>query len=390
MRILLLSSLFPNVVQPHKGQFVRERMRQMRQRYDMDWQVIAPVPWFPLTHPAFRTYGEFARVPAEEQFEGEHAWHPRYPAIPKIGDFLAPPGYAASVSRCIARQNVEFDVIDAHFFFPDGVAAVLLGQRLGKPVVITARGSDINVMPDEAVAGRWIRWAARRSDGLIAVSEPLADRLDELGDRHDVLAAPNGVDTERFRPVADRALLRKRMGLEGPVVLSVGNLIELKGHHLLVDAMTEVPEATLLIVGDGPWRGRLEEQVSTQGLRSRVRFAGAIPQGELIDCYNAADMLVLASSSEGSPNVVLEALSCGTPVVTSVGHAVPPGPSAQDVTQTERSAVAIRAAVQDVAGRPVSRDEVRRRALNLGWDETCRSLDELYRSLHEARGRAFA
>ncbi|MEX2495697.1 MAG: glycosyltransferase [Woeseia sp.] len=389
MRILLLSSLFPNAVQPRKGQFVRERMRQMQQRYDIEWQVVAPVPWFPFANASFRSYAEFARVPPEENFEGDHLLHPRYAAIPKIGDALTPLAYAASAARCIARHNLEFDAIDAHFFFPDGVAAVLLGQRLKKPVVITARGSDIHFMPDEAAAGRWIRWAARRADRLVGVSQPLAERLGELSDGGAVLAAPNGVDTARFRP-ANYHAFRQRKGVEGFVVLSVGNLLELKGHHLAIDAIAGIPEATLLIVGEGPRRRQLEQLASAWGVKDRVRFLGGMPQDELVDCYSAADVLVLASSSEGSPNVVLEALSCGTPVISTVEHAVPPGPSARDVTHVERSAMAIRKSLQNMSRLPAIREEVRERALSLGWADTCDLLHVLYRSLHEARAGEFA
>ena len=390
MRILLLSSLYPNRVQPGKGQFVRERMRQMQRRYDFEWRVVAPVPWFPFPHPAFGAYSEFARVPAEEQVDGERILHPRYPVVPRVGDLFTPLGYANAVARCIRERGLQFDLIDAHFFFPDGVAATLLGRKLGKPVVVTARGSDINAMPDEAVAGQWIRWAARRSTELVAVAPHLADRLSSLSHGRHVLVAPNGVDTDRFSPRPARSELRARLGLHGKTVLTVGNLIELKGHHLVLDAVRALPAVTLLIAGEGPWRHRLQALVDEHGLHDRVRLLGAVPQQDLVDYYSAVDMLVLASSSEGSPNVVLEALACGTPVITTVAQAVPAGASAEDVVVIERSPAAISQAIQMQPESSDHRAGIRERALGLDWSATCATLNDLYGAFQPARRAAAA
>lgn len=389
-RILLLSSLFPNTIQPRKGQFVLERLRQIRQRSAFGWQVIAPVPWFPFGHGVFGTYGQFARVPPVERWQDDEVWHPRYLQVPKVGDAYAPIGYARSVGRWIQRHRLDFDVIDAHFFFPDGVAATLLGRQLGKPVAITARGSDINYMPDEAAAGRWIRWAARHCDRLIAVSRPIADRLVELSGGRHVVLAPNGVDTDRFKPGASREELKRRLGVNGPLILSAGNLIELKGHDLAVEAAARLPGATLIVAGDGPQRSRLEALAARLHSTDRVRFLGSVPQDTLIECYRAADVLVLASRSEGSPNVVLEALACGTPVVSTAPSAVPEGPAGEDVALVERSVPVLTEGIRRVLSSPPDRQGVRRRALSLGWDATCGVLLEVFEELSHSPSAAAA
>src|SRR5690625_2188722 len=129
----------------------------------------------------------------------------------------------------------------------------------------------------------------------------------------------NGVDLHRVRPL-DRTSLRKKLGFEGALLLSVGHLTALKGHDLVIQALQSLPGVTLVVIGDGPLKTsllRLDERI---GVAGRVRFCGGMSQDSLVGYYNAADILVLASSREGMPNVVLESLACGTPVVaTDVG-----------------------------------------------------------------------
>ena len=150
MRILTFTSLYPNAVQPHSGVFVENRLRHLVSEGSVEARVIAPVPWFPWRGNAFGRYAIMARVPAEERRFGITVLHPRYPLIPKIGMTTAPfLMYAAirSVAAELMESGYDFDLIDAHYFFPDGVAAAMLGIWLDRPVVITARGTDINLIP---------------------------------------------------------------------------------------------------------------------------------------------------------------------------------------------------------------------------------------------------
>lgn len=195
--------------------------------------------------------------------------------------------------RMIAQDGYDFDLIDAHFYYPDGVAALLLGRWLGKPVVITARGSDLNFYPGRyPLIRRLIGWAARRAAASIAVSAALGKVLLELGaipERVHVL--PNGVDLEVFRPPANRDALRRNWGLEGPVLVSVGNLVGLKRHGLVIEALASLPGHLLLIAGDGPDRQALETLAGRFGVADRVRFLGRMAHEGLAELYGVADVL---------------------------------------------------------------------------------------------------
>jgi len=261
-----------------------------------------------------------ARIPGAETRHELHIDHPRYPLLPKIGMSVAPLALATAVLPFLRRQirdGRDFDLIDAHYFYPDGVAAVLLGRALGRPVVVTARGSDLNVIAQHAIPRRWIRWAAKHADGLITVSSGLKQRLVELGiaaGRVRVLG--NGVDLALFHP-CDRNTARYALGLTRPTLLAVGNLVALKRHHLMIEALTQLPGVELVIVGEGPARVAIERLARRRRVVDRVRLLGRVAQDRLPEIYAAADLLLLVSSHEGWPNVLLESMACGTPVVVS-------------------------------------------------------------------------
>lgn len=389
IRILTFSSLFPNPEQPLNGLFVAERLRHLLASGEVEAEIVAPVPWFPSGHPIFGRYAGFARVPAESVWQGRRVLHPRYPVVPGPGWYATPllmaQGARAAAAR-LRREGQGFDLIDAHYYYPDGIAAALLGRALKKPVVITARGTDVTLIPTHALARRWILWASRRSAASIAVSEGLRDRMAAFGiDPAKIVVLRNGVDLDRFRPV-DRQAARQRVGVDGRVLLSVGNLIELKGHHLVIDALASLPGWTLLIVGEGPWRERLQRRAAAAGSADRVRLIGAVPQEELIDYYNAADILVLASSREGMANVLLEAAACGTPILATrvAGSAEVVREPEMGRLLPERSARAIAAGVRDLDARPCDRERIRDHARRLGWEPTIAGLIALYRRVLEA------
>jgi glycosyltransferase involved in cell wall biosynthesis len=220
--------------------------------------------------------------------------------------------------EAVRRGGFDFDLIDAHYFYPDGIAAVMLGRHFGRPVTITARGTDISLIPQYRVPRAWIRWAAGRSNASIAVCEALRDEMVQLGiDASRIRVLRNGVDLQLFKPV-ERLAARAQLRLApGRWLLSVGQLIERKGHDIAIRALAQLPGWSLLVAGDGPLRGALESLARKLGIADRVRFEGAVPQTRLPVYYSAVDALVLASSREGWANVLLEAMACGTPVVAS-------------------------------------------------------------------------
>ncbi len=322
-RILVFSTLYPNSVKPGHGIFVETRLKHLLASGEVEAKVVAPVPWFPFAGENFGKYAVYAKVPKQENRENINIFHPRYPVLPKIGMSLAPISMAAAcmpILNQLIKSGRDFDLIDAHYFYPDGVAAAFIARQLGKPFVITARGTDINLIPEYRIPRKMILWAASQAAGLITVSSALKARLVELGvDPEKITVLRNGVDLERFSPM-EKAAQRSELNLPSPLLLSVGNLIESKGHDLVIRSLSLMPEMHLAIIGEGPERESLQILSSSLGVENRVTFLGSLPQNELPRYYSAADALVLASSREGWANVLLEAMACGTPAIaTRVG-----------------------------------------------------------------------
>lgn len=344
---------------------------------------MAPVPWFPgRSGPA--APGD---IPAVEERHGLVVHHPRFLAVPGLGMATNPFAYERAVARVVRRlvaAGQRFDLIDAHYLFPDGVAAVRLGRRFGLPVVLTARGSDTSLFPRYWLPGLMIRRALAAADGLIAVSAALKEGLVALGvPAERVVVLRNGVDLELFRPPEDRDLLRERLGLRGPTLLSVGLLIPRKRHDLTIGAVAALPGVRLLIAGEGPERGALEALAHRLGVASRVWFLGAVPHRDLPALYGAADVMVLASEREGWANVLLEAMACGTPVVATPawGSREAVGSEGAGIVVEEASAQAIAAAVRRLLAAPPSRAAVRAHAERFGWDEVSAGQLALFRDI---------
>ena len=382
MKILTFSTLFPSAERPSHGIFVETRLRHLVASGQVESRVVAPVPWFPSRNPRFGAYAVNASAPREEQRHGIQVLHPRYPVLPKIGMTLAPFLLAQSVKPVVERVLAEyrFDLIDAHYFYPDGVAAILLGRHFGKPVVITARGTDVNLIPRYRLPRAMIRWAARHAAGIITVARALKDDLVRVGvpaERIEVLR--NGVDLQLFRPI-DRGAERRKLGLSRTTLLSVGHLVPRKAHDLVIQALRRLPDMDVIIIGEGPERAALGALAQEFGVGGRVRFAGAVAQDELRQYYNAADALVLASSREGWANVLLEAMACGTPVVASkVGGTaeVVAAPEA-GVLFAQRTPEAVADAVRGLFEHYPDRGATRRYAEQFSWDATTAGQVELF------------
>jgi teichuronic acid biosynthesis glycosyltransferase TuaC len=321
IRLLTFSTLFPHAARPNHGIFVENRLRHLLASGHATSTVLAPVPWFPSRSPRFGDWALNARAPAAETRHGIAIRHPRYPVLPRVGMTAAPWLLYRAMVPQIARLLAEghrFDLIDAHYVYPDGVAATWLGRRFGLPVVMTARGTDVNLIPRYRLPRRLIQGAIRDAGALISVSAALKQALVELGaPPGKVTVLRNGVETDLFRPPADRVAARAALGLTGPTLVSVGALIERKGHHRTIEAMRQLPGYHLVIAGEGPERERLSGLIEQHGLGDRVRLLGPRPHRDLPALYGAADASVLASSREGWANVLLESMACGTPVVAA-------------------------------------------------------------------------
>jgi glycosyltransferase involved in cell wall biosynthesis len=376
LRILTFSTLYPSDQRPNHGIFVENRLRHLVASGEVVSSVIAPVPWFPSDAALFGTWAAYARTTHRETRHGLDVYHPRYMVIPKLGMALSPwLLYRATLPmiRRLCAVKGRPDAIDAHYMYPDGVAAVWLGKSLGLPVVVTARGTDVNLIPRYAIPRRLIQGAIRDSAALVAVSGALKEALIGLGaPPGKVTVLRNGVDTVLFCPPADRAAARAALGLTGPTLISVGLLIERKGHHRVIEAMASLPGHTLLIVGEGPERPRLAALIGRLGLGDRVRLLGSRPHAALPALYGAADALVLASTREGWANVLLEAMACGTPVIASNIWGNPEvvrSPAAGLIT-AHNTAEAIVMAARALLAQGPNRAATRAYAEQFSWDET--------------------
>ncbi|WP_419964734.1 glycosyltransferase family 4 protein [Pelomonas nitida] len=380
MKVLTFSTLFPNSVKPSHGIFVETRLRELLKSGQVESRVIAPVPWFPSRHERWGDYAKFAAVPAREQRNGLDVRHPRYLLLPKVGMTSAPLmlalGARAAVQQLI-DEGFDPDVIDAHYYYPDGVAAALLAKWFDKPLTITARGTDLNLIPQYALPRRMIEWAARRAAGSIGVCAALMDVLRGWGHEPAKLhTLRNGVDLERFRPLPPAAM-RAELGVDGdPLLLSVGHLIERKGHDIAIDALAELlparPGARLVIIGEGEERAALLARAARLGVADKVRLTGALANTELLKWYSAADVLLLCSSREGWANVLLESMACGTPVVATDIWGTPEvvaAPAAGRLV-AERSGAAFAAGVQALLSAGVDRAATRRYAEGFSWQAT--------------------
>jgi glycosyltransferase involved in cell wall biosynthesis len=323
MRVLAFSTVFPDPVRPQHGLFVQERLRHCAALADL--RVVAPRPIFP--------FPAMSRVPAREERAGIEVAHPAFRYLPRYGKWLDGFFLYLSALPTVRRLLKErpADLIDAHFGYPDGFAAVLLGRTFGLPVTITLRGTE----PLVAARGPWQRRAIRHALGhatrLIAVSGPLADFARGItaelpGPAPPVTVIANGVDTDRFAP-RPQAEARAALGLpsDGRLLVSVGHLSPRKGFQRVLKVMPELlaaaPDLRFAIVGgpgaEGDNQAELRQLASHPALRDRVVFAGSRPPEQVATWLNAADLFALASDYEGCPNVVWEALAAGLPVVAA-------------------------------------------------------------------------
>jgi teichuronic acid biosynthesis glycosyltransferase TuaC len=326
-RIVVLTTLFPHAGQPTVGLFIRERMFRVAQLVPLT--VVAPVPWFPfqglLRHwkPHFRP-----RVSTMEIKEGIEVRRPRFLSVPGALKFLD--GFFLAVG-CLPtllrlKRSFAFNVIDAHFAYPEGYAATLLGRWLRVPVSITLRGTEVPLSRDRRRRRRIIA-ALQRATRIFSVSESLkrhAASLGVAGDR--IMVVGNGVDTSKFHRL-DRRAARLRLGLalDAPVLVSVGALVERKGFHRVIECLPALrrsfPGLRYVVVGgpgpEGDWSARLRRDVIDLGLQESVVFLGTLSPEDLKLPLSAADVFVLATRNEGWANVFLEAMACGLPVVTT-------------------------------------------------------------------------
>lgn len=393
IRTLLFSTLYPSSVRPIHGIFVETRLRELLKSGRVATKVVAPVPWFPFSGERFGEYGKFAATPRFEHRNGVDVYHPRYFLPPKVGMRIAPYTLARGALpalRQLIRDGFDFELIDAHYYYPDGVAAGFLAKWLGKPFVVTARGTDLNLIPQYAAPRRLIVQTAGQAAGSIGVCGALMTSLSELGaDPKKLHVMRNGVDLQRFHPVG-RDAGRQRVGIPADkrMLLSVGYLIERKGHDIAIKALAQLPEDTVLVIaGSGPELANLQELAAKLGVQGRVRFAGQIANEELKWWYSAADALVLCSSREGWANVLLEAMACGTPAIATDIWGTPEVVSAPQAGRLmkARTPEALVEAWNDLSANSPASGAVRDYAERFSWNATTQAQLSLFADIVKKR-----
>ena len=330
LRVLTLSSVFPNPDEPAHGIFVRNRLRYVADLAEV--RVIAPVPAIDYSSPDKRWLRNHA-LPHTRRDGPLVIDYPRW-FFPPFGTPLNVLCLFARTWFTVARirREFRFDLIDAHFAYPEGCAAALLASCFRVPFLVTQRGNE-TLFGLSSLRRAIMAWSLKRAARVLSVSENLRQYAISLGvDPERTQTVPNGIDTDLFYP-REREAARVRQGIPAgaKMILSAGTLAECKGHHRIVAALAKLRgggmEAVLVIAGgasrDGHFEQNIRESIEQFGLRDSVRLTGRVAPSELAELMSAADVFCLASDREGWPNVVHEAQGCGAPVVATAVGGVP-------------------------------------------------------------------
>lgn len=374
LRVLSLSTLFPRPDKPGFGRFVARQFEALAERGDIDLTVISPIAQPLLAGRAFT--------------DGAYPYSVHYlpfATIPRLGARWNPPLISRAVLPLARRLHAEaqFELVDAQFFYPDGPAAARIAKAMGLPLSIKARGSDIHYWGCKPFARKQMLAAAEQASGLLAVSEALKRNMVALGMPEDRIAVHyTGLDHGRFKPIPRaeaRAAVADIVPGDGPLLVSVGNLVPLKNHDLAIQVMYELPGVRLVIAGQGPEEQRLRKRAADFGVSEQVVLCGLLPPERIAVLLAAADAMMLLSEGEGLANVWIEALACGTPlVITDVG-------GAREVVRHHSAgrivasiAPPIRKAVRGLLANPPSQAEVAAHAARFSWEANAAQLAEHY------------
>jgi teichuronic acid biosynthesis glycosyltransferase TuaC len=389
LRVVALTKVFPNPVQPLGAAFNRQQFAALARRADL--RVVVPVQWYPgAARFGKRTdAGKLASVPDYDWVDGLFVRYPRIFHLPRIDYPVAAGLYVASLFPLMRRLCRDADVVLGSFLYPDGLAAAWMARMLGVPSVLYALGSDVNVAAQIPGVPAQLRWTLPQVNKIVAVSHDLAEKTVALGARPDQLVViPNGVDRSIFHPQS-RAAARRELGqpVEGRWILFVGRLERAKGLEELLSAFVTLAaedwSCKLVIVGDGAMRARCDQAAAQ--LPGRILVSGGRPLSEVSRWMAAADLLVLPSWNEGTPNVILEALASGRPVVASRTGGIPALLDAPQLGELfpPRDIPALTAALRRVAQGQHDPDAISSRG-SVSWQE---SADQLHDVLASAARR---
>ena len=391
-RVLSIGTLYPNAHTPRFGAFVARSLEALAKYSDWEVTVINPIGIPPL---ALGKYKPLAKAAQDGIENGIDVRRPTFTLIPNIGTRVNPGIIARKILPLIERLHDEnpFDLVDAQFFYPDGPAAIWIAKQLGLPCSIKARGSDITFWGHKSFALEQMLPAAEDATGLLAVSDALARDMASLGMPYEKITLHyTGLDRDRFRPLAHsglRTALGQSLGISipenRPLLVSVGALIERKGQDLAIGALAQLPEAQLLLIGNGPDERHLRNLARDMRAEDRVHFLGSVDHDQLPVILSAADAMVLPSAAEGLANAWVEALACGTPIIIADA-----GGARELMTQpaagliVERTLESVTAGIQKLLADPPDRQLVTSTVANFSWQNNGVNLARYYDGLIEA------
>jgi len=384
LNIITLATLFPNAEKPNFGIFVERQTAEIASRDGINLTVINPIgiPPFPLS--LLAPYRSLKALPLVDQWNGMTVYRPRFLLIPKYGVANNPSLIYEAVLPILRQIHEEtpIDLIDAEFFYPDGPAAMQLAEALDVPFTVKARGADIHYWGHNPSTGYQVKEAGTKASGLLAVSQAIKEDMVGLDmDANKITVHYTGLDQEKFKPL-DRTKAKAEWGVEGRLIVSVGALIERKNQDLIINAMPHLPDCTLVLAGSGEEEQNYRKLAHKLGVSSRVGFAGNVPHDKLPSLLGAADVMVLASKSEGLANAWVEALACGTPIVISEAG------GARELLKDKaagrvvaQNSTAIADAVQSILDNPQTQENVRKSVQQFSWKTNGDNLHAFFKTV---------
>lgn len=329
MKILSVCHFFPNRVRPHSGIFVKERLKSVAMRENVNLSVVAPVPSFPSMN-LIPKYQGLETLEQRETIDGLEVFHPRYFMIPKFFKSLDAKFFESSFTRFLEENPAcsKSDIFDFHWTYPDAIGGLESARKFGKKTVVTVRGNEALYYFDKSKMRKVLQQRLSEFDHVIAVSSDLQRKImSEYNVQPSKISViPNGIDSGKFYLIdRDESLRICDRGISRQFILTVSRLSGEKGLEFLLKAFSDLnrPDLDLIIIGDGPLKKQLTAMCQSHNIADRVIFKGEMRHDKLLAWYNAADLFCLPSLREGCPNVVIEALACGTPVVASNVGGIP-------------------------------------------------------------------
>ena len=390
MNLLFVSETFPDAASPAKGTYNAALCRALAARNTV--RVVAPRQWPDALRRLVRR--QSTTTPESLTAAAVEAAYPTYWYTPKVGETFYGGWMWRSVRRSADRfhRAAPIDGVLSYWAHPDGEAGLRAAKRFGVPSAVIVGGSDVLLLPKRPGRGACVRRVLTESSAVITVSEGLRSAVIELGvDPSRVHTITQGVDREVFHP-GEQEAARRRLGLGisgSKTLVWVGRMVDVKRLDLLLDACRLLWKSgmrlSLHLVGEGPLRPVLERQAREAGLEECVHFEGAVGHDQLADWYRSADLAVMSSSSEGLPNVLREAVACGTPFVsTDVG-------SIREIARPEfsrlvpaGSAAALATAIRETLH--PSYKEAARAYQPRSWEDCANDIERLFERLRGEKG----